>query len=89
MSWTTPRKKSIVVTDGANATISTYIAQFDTSFVRFVDFKEFDTISVERYQKYLIMNGMTRYLSNLDWEDLLNTLKQLMKNWKKKKNIFQ
>lgn len=65
------KKKSIVVTDGANATISTYIAQYDTSLVRFVDFKEFDTLDTHLYkEKWLIMNGMTRYLSNQNWEEL-------------------
>lgn len=65
------KEKSLVVTDAANVNISNYIGKFDTTMVTFVDYEAFDTISKSQFQKeYLIMNGMTMYLANQEWEEL-------------------
>lgn len=65
------KEKSLVVTDAANVNISNFIGKFDTTMVNFVDYAAFDTISKSGYQKkYLIMNGMTMYLANQEWDKL-------------------
>ncbi|MEZ4910771.1 MAG: hypothetical protein R2774_07900 [Saprospiraceae bacterium] len=64
-------EKTLVVTDPANVAISGYIQKFDTTWVRFVDFKEYDTIPKDMYKKsFLILNGMTLTYANQQWENL-------------------
>jgi hypothetical protein len=56
-----------ILTDRANVNIGSFYAEYDNKNT-FVVFNEYDeNIHIGR-ETYIIMNGMTAYLSNTDWE---------------------
>ncbi len=60
-----------VITDEVNANIGNFYAQHDTSstfFISFQAWQQMDSISSDH--QYLILNGMTMYFTNQQWQDL-------------------
>jgi hypothetical protein len=56
-----------ILTDGANTNIGSFYARYDST-KQFVVFHEYiDTLHPGR-ELYIIMNGMTAYLSNTNWD---------------------
>lgn len=60
-----------VITDRVNHDYGMLHSGFDTTLVSFVDYKALDTFHFKpEIPQYLIVNGMTTYLSNTSWESL-------------------
>ncbi|MBK8627616.1 MAG: hypothetical protein IPN86_19235 [Saprospiraceae bacterium] len=60
-----------VITDRVNHDYGMLHSGFDTTLVKFVDYKSLDTFNFKPgISQYLIGNGMTTYLSNTSWESL-------------------
>lgn len=60
-----------VITDKVNSNYGLLNSSFDTTAVQFVDFRKSDTFNFKsNVPQFLIMNGMTTYLSNTSWDDL-------------------
>ena len=63
--------KKYIITDHVNATIGSFHSGYDTTMNTYISFKALDTTALDSdISKYLIMNGMTMYLSNTNWEAL-------------------
>lgn len=61
--------KKYILTDHVNANIGSFHAGYDTSLTVFISFKAYDTLKLDnKIPKYIIINGMTNYLSNTNWE---------------------
>ncbi len=59
------------ITDRVNRDYGNLHSAFDTTLVRFVDYKAADTFRFKTgAPRYLVSNGMTLYLSNTSWESL-------------------
>ncbi len=59
------------ITDRVNHDYGLLHSDFDTTLVKFVDYKAMDTFNFKPgISQYLIGNGMTSYLSNTSWESL-------------------
>lgn len=60
-----------IITDRVNYEYGQLHSGFDTSIVRIIDFKSLDTFVFKPdVPRYLILNGMTSYLSGTSWESL-------------------
>jgi len=63
--------RHIVVTDGANARIGDFFNNYQKDKVNFVPFDSLSTIKQDTVsKKWVIINGMTLYLSSQKWEKL-------------------
>jgi hypothetical protein len=64
-------KNKWVITDGANTNIGNFYARYDTTSTFFISFKAFQQMdSISSDNQYLILNGMTMYFANQQWQDL-------------------
>jgi hypothetical protein len=60
-----------IITDRVNHDYGLLHSRFDTTKVRFLDYKALDTLTLKPdAPQYLIINGMTSYFSNTSWESL-------------------
>jgi hypothetical protein len=60
-----------VITDRVNNDYGLLHSQFENESVKFVEYKSLDTFGFRSVvPKYLIINGMTTYLSNTSWDNL-------------------
>lgn len=58
-----------ILTDPANSNIGNYKSGYDNRYL-FLEFKEFDSSQLEEREYYIILNGMTAYLSGSDWNKM-------------------
>ena len=57
-----------IITDRVNHDYGLLHSRFDTTKVRFLDYKALDTLTLKPdAPQYLIINGMTSYFSNTSW----------------------
>ncbi|MGB4958665.1 MAG: hypothetical protein WBO36_04260, partial [Saprospiraceae bacterium] len=60
-----------IITDRVNRDYGLFHSKFDTSETKFLDYTSWHRLMTDsEYSHYLIMNGMTSYLSNTSWESL-------------------
>lgn len=68
-----------ILTDGANTNIGSFYAQYNDKN-QFVVFKDYDPKVHLGRDVYIILNGMTAYLSNTDWDKVPEFVKSAEKN---------
>jgi len=74
---TYPSHKMLVISNPVECNIDEYLLGFDAARVRFVSFKELTPDAVVQSDTaVLILNGMTAWMSNLDWEDMPGWVQQ-------------
>ncbi|MFZ1703042.1 MAG: hypothetical protein WAT79_01785 [Saprospiraceae bacterium] len=73
-----PQNKYIL-TDGANTNIGQFYAGYKDNNT-FVVFKDYDPKIHKNRELYIIMNGMTAYLSNTDWDKVPEFVKTAQEN---------
>ncbi len=65
-----PTKNTLVITNPAECNIDAYLLGFDSANVQFVPFKALTPEMATRADSIvLILNGLTAWMSNMDWED--------------------
>lgn len=66
-----PIKNALIVTDQVQANIGNFYLQFDTLSTKYIPFDRLEKVDTTIKQPtYLIINGLTSYLSGNQWEDL-------------------
>ncbi len=73
------RQPKWILTDGANTNIGSFYAHYDDTN-QFVVFKDYDTKKHIGRDMYIILNGMTAYLSNTDWDKVPGFVTSAEKN---------